>query len=494
MSPKDDHDKTNCVCCSRRSLLLGAGAAALSYGMGGFTMFSAGAEQVEGAGAIKPCGPASTYVPTMKAAFVRREGPYGMWWPGAVYDGEAALKKYTKTIRDTAAKLGMRVDVTPKPIYSLEEGEKWVKGSETAKPDGLMVILLDRQQHSWPTARAAAASAIPTVVFSPVGSSFTTNTSSIAHQEGLFISSANTFDEAAYGMKMIAAAARLRETRFIILKGGERRDTQVEGTGTKLRYVPAKMYLDVYRNTETSRQIEAMADDYVKHAERIATGATRQDVINGIKGYVVAQKILEQEQGDGISMDCLGAVGPTDISLPCIAWSRMLDDGIPAACEADIGACLTHALVQYLFDRPGFQQDPVADTVNECVIGAHCTCPTRLEGFDKPAEPYHLSHHHGMRDATPVTHWRPGRRVTVADIYFSKDPKKPPAMIISAGEAVDNVAVPPAGGCVVSVRVKLDGVTDVLAYPGFHQIFFYGDYKKELTSYCQLHGIEAQVV
>jgi hypothetical protein len=42
--------------------------------------------------------------------------------------------------------------------------------------------------------------------------------------------------------------------------------------------------------------------------------------------------------------------------------------------------------------------------------------------------------------------------------------------------------------------VELDGVTDLLAYPGFHQIFFYGDFKRELESYCRLFGLEPVVV
>jgi len=218
------------------------------------------------------------------------------------------------------------------------------------------------------------------------------------------------------------------------------------------------------------------------------------DVCNGVRSYVVARTILQREEGDGITMDCLGAVGPTNISLPCIAWSRMLDHGVPAACEADIGACITHALVQYLFDRPGFQQDPVPDTANDCLIGAHCTCPTRLSGFDQPPEPFYLSHHHGMRDAVPVPEWRVGQRVTVADVLPSDNPDVPAQMIISAGEVVGNIAVPPSGGCVVSVSVKLDGVSDLLDYPGFHQIFFYGDYKKELAAYCKLYGIRPQIV
>jgi hypothetical protein len=172
----------------------------------------------------------------------------------------------------------------------------------------------------------------------------------------------------------------------------------------------------------------------------------------------------------------------------------MLDHGIPAACQADLGAAVTHALVQLLFDRPGFQQDPVPETVQNCLIGAHCTCPTRLSGFSKPPEPYFLSYHHGKRDAVPVPHWRIGQRVTVADVELTSRQQPKTRMIISTGKVVGNVSVPPAGGCVVSVMVELDGVKDLLAYPGFHQIFFYGDYRKELAAYCRLFRIEAAVV
>jgi L-fucose isomerase-like protein len=216
---------------------------------------------------------------------------------------------------------------------------------------------------------------------------------------------------------------------------------------------------------------------------------------------VVARQILEREEGDGITMDCLGALGRTKVSLPCIAWSKMLDQGIPAACEADLGASVTHALVQWLFDRPGFEQDPVPETAKECLIGAHCTCPTRLKGFDQPPEPYDLTHHHGKRDAVPRPVWRKGQRVTIADVLLTGEKELTPArtdsapqMLISTGTVVDNIPVPPAGGCVVSVMVKLDTQPELLTYPGFHQIFFYGEYRKELVAYCRLFGLQPVVV
>lgn len=438
---------------------------------------------------MKPCGPASKCVPTLRATFVRRKGPYGMWWPGAVYDGEAARAKYTQIIHDTAQRLGMKLDLRPQPIHSNQEADAWVAQCKAAKPDGLLVVLLDRQRHSWPTANKAIDSALPTVVFSPVGSSFTTNTSGPSKKPGCVIYSTDDVSQLVYGMKMIQAKARMRAARCIVLRGRQRRDTQLADLGIALRYVPAADFLTEYKKTPTTDELRAMAVEYMRRARRV-TGATRDDVINGIKSYVVAGKFLEREEGDAITMDCLGALWNKKVSLPCIAWSRLNDEGIPAACEADLGAVATHTLVQYLFDRPGFQQDPVAETSRGAIVGAHCSCPTRLNGFDQPPEPFDICHHHGNRDAVPRTLWRKGHAVTSADIL----PGKPSKMLIASGHVLENVDVPPAGGCVVSVMVKFDDAEDVLAWPGFHQIFFYGNYKRELIDFCRLSGIEPQVV
>lgn len=412
-----------------------------------------------------------------------------MRWPGAVYDGEAALADYSRQMQQAAADMNIRLVLRPAPLYSAEEAGTWLAEAAEAKPDGLLVALLDRQEHAWPTAAKAVSSGIPTVVFSPVGTSFTTNTAPLAGKKGCFICSTDDFAQARWGMKMISALARLRAARCLVLAGNAAREERMAHLGITLRYMPASTFLQRYEKTPQSPGIVAMADGMIT-ASRGLRGATREDVINGLRSYAVATAMLEEEQADAISMDCLGALGRSKVSLPCIAWARMNDDGIPAACEADVGAIATHAMVQYLFDRPGFQQDPVADTVRDAVIGSHCSCPTRLDGFSKPPEPYDIVHHHGMRDATARPTWRAGQRVTMADVVPGNE-KRPPQVIMAAGTVLDNVAVPPSGGCVIAVRVKFDGNTDVLAFPGFHQLFFYGDFRKELTQFCRLSGLEA---
>lgn len=463
------------------------------YGLLGVVIFNdmidlLGAETEKG---IAPVGPGSKYVPRIKAVVVRRAEEYGMRWPGQIYHGREAQKNYCRRAITEADELGVELDLSKDVIHSLEQADTWVAQAVKAKADGLFIILLDRQEHAWLTVGKAVDSGIPTVVFAPLGTAFTTNTWDLAQRDGIFICSTDDFSQAVFGLKMLKAMAKLREMRFIVLRGRERRDTRLDFFGTRLRYVPAGDFLDEYNRTPETEKIRKIARDYIRRATRI-WGASEQDVLNGVKSFVVARNILEREQGDGITMDCLGALGKSKVSLPCISWAKMNDSGVPAACEADLGACVTHALVQFLFDRPGFQQDPVPETSKNLLIGSHCSCPTRLNGFSQPPEPYYISHHHGMRDAVPRTIWKTGQRVTVADVILQQEGR--PEMIISAGEVVDNPAVPPAGGCVVAVALKLDGMTEPLSYPGFHQLFFYGDYEQELKNYCGLAGIKPVVI
>ena len=441
---------------------------------------------------IKAAGPASKYTPGVKAAFVRRKEEYGMWWPGAVYDGEAARAKYTEELIKTAKGKGIKLDLRSEPIFSNEEADHWLASAENEGVDGLFLILLDRQQHTWPTASKAAHSPIPSVIFSPLGTSFTTNTIGLAELPNNIIYSTNDFSQAEYGLQMLKAAAKMKRTRCLVIAGNNEHDEQLADTGITLRYVSPDHFLDTYNSMEIDDELQKMADDYIRNSNK-QVGATREDVINGIKSYKVAGKLLEKFQCDAISMDCLGALADKPISLPCIAWSRMNDDAIPAACEADTGAIASQIMTQYLFERPGFQQDPVADTSDDTIIGAHCSSPTRLNGFGKDPEPYNLTHHHGNRDAVPRTIWKVGQRISCLDFLPGNEENKS-KLLISAGTVMDNMSVPPSGGCVVSVKAKMDGGYNVLTFPGFHQLFFYGDFKNELMDFSQLCGFEGEIV
>ncbi len=142
-------------------------------------------------------------------------------------------------------------------------------------------------------------------------------------------------------------------------------------------------------------------------------------------------------------------------------------------------------LTSYLFDKPGFMNDPVAETHRNLLIAAHCVSGTRLNGFDNPREPFVLRSHSesDLGVATQVL-WREDQPVTL--VRFNS----PTELILDTGTVVGNVDTPPAGGCRTSVEVKMDRVEDARDVLGFHQVVFYGDHRRDVRDFCQMYGIK----
>lgn len=428
-------------------------------------------------------GPGHKATPRMKAVFVRSEEEYDFLWPGQGYDGEAARRDYTDKMTQAAREIGIDVVLQGQIIHSIEQANEFAASLKEQNFDAALVILLDRQKHAWPTAHRVAEMGIPTIIFAPIGAAFTTNVQPLARKPGVFIVSSLDFDAVKYGLQMVKAAKQMRESRLIVLQGNQEKESRVENLGTTLRTLPVQTFVQLYRETAVTDDVEKIAKYYTSRAKKVVEPSW-EDMLNAVKTYVVARNILEKENADGITMDCLGPASRREIPVPCLAWARLNDEGIPAGCEADLYPTLTLMLVRYLFEKPGFQQDPVPETVQSTLIGSHCVCATKLDGLSESPAAFNIRSHHSDTGVTVRPIWREGQRITIAQFTG------PNKMLISAGTVVENLNSPPVGGCRTVVNVKVDGVSDVTQYPGFHQIFFYGDHARNLKDYCQLFGIE----
>jgi hypothetical protein len=156
----------------------------------------------------------------------------------------AAKTRYTTLLGETAERLGVKLDLRDQPIYSLNEAESWIQDARSNGSDGLILLLLDRQRHAWPTAGLAAESGIRTVIFSPLGSSFTTNTIHLAEKPGTVIYSTDDFSQPAYGMKMLAAAAKMKRCRCVVLEGDEQRASSIPDLEAVATHILVQYLLD----------------------------------------------------------------------------------------------------------------------------------------------------------------------------------------------------------------------------------------------------------
>jgi hypothetical protein len=462
---------------NRRHFLAGAGAMAMAVKTG----------LLDFASSLFAAQPRTPGQPLVRVVFVRPDvDSYWMGWPGAAYDIKARQRQYTEILTSAAEQFGVRLDINPVPLHDESAVNRCLERLKNQPPDGLVVVSMSLNQ-SWPHINRIAKDRgkIPTIVFSPMGTSFTAHLQGTRNIDGVYVAATQDLDWLNFGIRMFRTMHDMKNTRLCIVQGEKTRDRKLNVIGTTLHYIPRARYPKEFRKVSTSDEVRELAEFFTKNAKKIVE-PTKQDVINAAKNYVLAKRIMAAENCQGISVDCLPLVQNRLIPAPpCMAWLTLNDEGLVGACEAEWNSSISLRLTSLLFDRPGFMQDPAPNTVNNTLMGAHCSCPTRLDGFDKPPAPFILrSHSESMIGVAPQVLWREGQKVTVMKF------QGPESIILGTGRMLRNIDTPPAGGCRTSVELEMDDIPDCRDTKGFHQLFIYGDLEMPFKAYCQLAGIK----
>jgi len=405
-------------------------------------------------------------------------------WPGYQYDIKAGQAQHTKVLTDAAKRLGVQLEVRHEPLDSTRAIDAYLEKLRKAPPDGLFITAMELFRWNLVNHIVAKRGEVPAIVYSPMGSSFTQHLKVARQAAGTFVAATQDVHWPAFGLRMLETIRRMKDARICIVKGNKTADRKLDLIGTTLHYIPSSRFPEEFKKVEATDEVRAVADFYEKHAKKIIE-PKKGEILDAAKNYFVCRRLMAAENCQGFSMDCIPPIVRGTIQPPCMAFSRLLDEGIVAACEADWNAAISMLLTHSLFERPGFMQDPAPNTVNNTLMGAHCTSATKLDGFDKPKRaPFILRSYHTRTGVALQVLWRVGQKVTVMKFVGPK------SIILGTGRVRANIAQPPAGCCRTAVEIELDGVDDSGETKGFHQLFIYGDLERPFKAYCKLAGIE----
>jgi hypothetical protein len=417
------------------------------------------------------------------AAILRLPPPYWLGWPGTAYDLEGHQKEYLGKLQESGVKLGIELSVEANPVQDETALTALLDRVKEQRPDGLLVILQHMACWSW-VEKIAAEVQVPLLVFSPIGTSFTGHVLNLSRRPGVLVISSLEWAAVEMGLRMIRAKRMFEESRILWIHADQRNETVLDYLGTKVRAIPRNTFNEAFDRVPETDEVKEVAESMRQGAQRIVE-PTVQDARNAARAYVAAKQLLRQERSNALSMDCLGMVGARLVPTPpCMAWSILQDHGITAGCEADLFGATSLMLTSYLLDKPGFMNDPVAETAKNLLIAAHCTCGTRLRGFGEPPVPYILRNHsESALGVSMQVLWPEGEPVTL--VRFTG----PGEVIVDTGTVVHNVDTPPAGGCRTSFEIRMDDIEDARDVLGFHQVVVLGNHRREVESFCQLYGI-----
>ena len=443
--------------------------------------------------------------PVIRVAFVRPDTDrYFMGWPGADWDNVEHQKHYTKILTQAGKDYNVDMRIRQKPLWN-DEIDSFPESVKKENPDGLILVCMGLHPNAWKIINPVAKNhgKIPTIVFSPVGTSFTGHLQETRDIPGVFVGATQDEEWLAEAVHMIDTVWKMKNTRLLIVRGDKKYEEKVKHLGATLCYYPETDFCNAAKSTQVSDKVRDIADYYTKSAKKIIEPKS-EDILNAAKMYVTCRTVMEQEKCDGISINCLPMVSAEIGSEkhmwePCLAFSKLRDEGIVGGCESDVHAALSMRLCHLLVRRPGFMQDPFPLTVKNTFGGAHCACGTRLRGFDKDPEPLILrSHQEADRGVATQVLWPVGERMTIMEMVSTENGYD--RMRVGSGTIVSNIEPDPkghnpyeeAGGCRTSVEVKVDNCKDTRSVKGFHQLFILGDVAQEFRNYAQLASIDVE--
>jgi hypothetical protein len=276
-------------------------------------------------------------------------------------------------------------------------------------------------------------------------------------------------------------------------------DSVYRRTGVRIQYRPMEELTELFKSVDESSARNEM-ERWKKEALEVIRVSDRA-VLDACRLYIGLRSLVEKEALSAVSIDCLGFTMSPNPALPypCLAFARLRDDGITAACESDLCGMLSSMFLQEISRKPSFMCNVMSvDRQKSSVVFSHCVAPLKLNGSNAAPMKYRLHDYHGFgRGVVPEVEFPEGMEITTG--AFSKNLKSFavwPGRIQSQVKNTDqskSSGGPKLNTCANTMEVKIrDAGRFLQNVQGIHHIMVMGNYSKPVHD--ALFGMNVNLV
>ncbi|HWQ55627.1 MAG TPA: hypothetical protein VN442_18210 [Bryobacteraceae bacterium] len=287
-------------------------------------------------------------------------------------------------------------------------------------------------------------------------------------------------------MRIFQTARHMRRSKVLIVGRNREKlaDSYTTRFGTQykvLDYPDLKAAFDA----ADAHKAEQQAAEFTRGALRVVEPKPRE-VQDALRFYLGVTGLMRREKANAITVDCFGGLLAKQMpAYPCVAWSKLNDQGLYGVCEGDVQSTMTQMLITSSTGMPGFVTDPVFDISRNEVIHAHCVSATRMKGIDGPSYPYILRDHLETAEGVVMQVLMPSAETITMARFVGAD-----KMLVSTGEVT---GVPDSDrGCRTQIRTRVADAEKMLAGygSGLHRVIFYGDHVRTIERMGRLMGFQ----
>jgi hypothetical protein len=296
-----------------------------------------------------------------------------------------------------------------------------------------------------------------------------------------------------FRLKILEARKNIGNTKLLVLNADyphwERWLMRVPGGlntikkmfGIEVKYVRSEEVVRRWQEVGEER-VRGIVEEWMGNAEKIIE-PSRSDVEKVARLYLVMKDLLSEKGAQGLTM----AYGDNPLPVPCFAYVKLRDEGIPAACEADIISLITMVILHYVTGKPSFMGNlRHVDPNNNTLMISHCVAPTKMAGYDEPARPYVLRNQHWGPPAGVLSAFVPmntGQEVTVCRLDGELK-----SILITRGVIEECRDLEEYCRNTVSIRIS-DVKKLIHTTSGNHHVMVYGDHREEIRELNKLLGV-----
>jgi hypothetical protein len=266
-------------------------------------------------------------------------------------------------------------------------------------------------------------------------------------------------------------------------------DLIYQRTGVKVQFRSLEELEDLYKGIDESRARSEM-ERWKKEATEVIRVPDKA-ILDACRLYVLLRSLVDKEGLSAVSTDCLRFTMPMGTSstlpIPCLSFARLRDEGITAACEADVCGLLSSMVLETISRKPSFMANVMSvDLQNSYYVFSHCVSPLKLDGLNAAPMRYRLHDYHNMgRGAVPEVEFPIGKEVVAGG--FSKDLKSFtlwPGRIQSQVKETEKTSARGMGlnTCANTIDIKIKDADRFLqSIASIHHVMVAGNYMKAIA-------------
>ena len=298
-------------------------------------------------------------------------------------------------------------------------------------------------------------------------------------------------------LRVVATIKRLRSARIGLLGKGSPGMFDADYNPLQLFKImgPETVFISIATLEQEIREVSTQ--EAIKEAEQdtkkygLIMEPSKDQIVEANKIYLALKEIIQREHLNGIAIRCWPEFKQLNIMSPCLALSKLTEEGIMAGCEGDITGVVSMLILNTLTGRPSFLGDFLKlDEENN--VGLMYHCGASAAGLAENYSKVHL----GLNLTTSV--WKSGVTVEfsvkpgIATLARLGESKGEYRMIVAQGEILKAPMFCRGNTVKMKFRTPVKEVLRGLIQNGaeHHQILVHGDVKEELSEFGELIGIK----